>query len=173
MITIAVTAVVLPSRLLRLFVGIAALVALIIAFLVGWGLIGELSLMTRGVIAGICVCAAWSGFSYSVKSGNAHRIDISATGKIRLMMHQGPNADLPIKSGPSYRHDARHGMVVRLLDGSTLWPQLMLLLLQAEDGGHHVIPILPDSIPVDQFRALAAACRWIAGHNEKAEAEIF
>lgn len=62
--------------------------------------------------------------------------------------------------------------VVRLMAGSTLWPNLLLLRLQAEDGSVSVLPILPDSISRSDFRALSVAFRWIALREPGGEGKI-
>ncbi len=57
-------------------------------------------------------------------------------------------------------------MTVHLLPDSTLWPHLLVLRLRSEDGGIRTVPILPDSTSRESFRALAAACRWLAARSE-------
>jgi hypothetical protein len=42
-----------------------------------------------------------------------------------------------------------------------------MLRLKATDGHLYNIPILPDSLPQDAFRAVAVASRWIAAHDFK------
>jgi toxin CptA len=144
--------------------------------------------------AALCVavlaCGAWSGASLAgalmLAAGAAGalcrhglvklaRIDISAVGQIRLAVY--------------HQRDARHagmGQSVRLLPGSTLWPGLLLLRLQydagAADGAEqaeqaeqagavrrsgqvHWLAVLPDSAAPDVRRRLALAARAIASGN--------
>lgn len=69
-------------------------------------------------------------------------IDISGVGRIRLTVYQ---------------------QQVRLLPGSTFWPWLMLLRLQAERSCW--LLVLPDSVAPDGFRRLALALRAIAARG--------
>ncbi len=49
---------------------------------------------------------------------------------------------------------------VRLLPDTLLTPKLVLLHVREEGSGrHHVLPVLGDSLPPEQFRALRAALR--------------
>jgi len=57
------------------------------------------------------------------------------------------------------------GEIVRLMDASSLWPNLMFLHLQTESGRMVVLRILPDSVSPQEFRAISVACRWIAARS--------
>ncbi len=64
--------------------------------------------------------------------------------------------------------DAASRQLVLLLPGSTVWPNLLLLLLRdAENAAVTVLPILPDSVAPEQFRKIAVAIRAIAGRDNK------
>ncbi|HZV64725.1 MAG TPA: protein YgfX [Telluria sp.] len=148
---IAVSAIVAPSRLLR-----AALV-LYAALQLGAGLAAAwaLAAATGGPIAACCAAAAgaalraWAGAC----TRTTRRIDISGVGELRLTVQ------LDLCAAPA------RGVPVRLAPGSTLWPQLLLLRLRAEDGALTVLAVLPDSVGPGQFRALAVALRAIAGRD--------
>lgn len=58
------------------------------------------------------------------------------------------------------------GVPVTLLEGSTVWPQLLLLRLRDDDGVLWRLPVLRDSLPPEQFRALAVALAAIGGRGE-------
>lgn len=53
---------------------------------------------------------------------------------------------------------------VKLLEESTLWPQVMLLSLCSEEGLRVVVPILRDCVDTDTYRKLSVALNWIAMH---------
>jgi len=115
------------------------------------------------LFAGVCVTHA------ALRPATVHRIDISGPGQLRLTVQQG------------LRPEKRGALPVRLLPGSTLWPRLLLLRLEASGDGRalaaterarpwwarrwngmrrparYSIAVLPDSLPPDAFRALAVA----------------
>jgi hypothetical protein len=99
-----------------------------------------------------------------------HRIDISGPGQLRLTVQQG------------LRPDDCGARAARLLPGSTRWPRLMLLRLEAgadaaSDTRAHAwrgfgrrrgplrysVPVLADSLPPEAFRALAVAVGALGG----------
>lgn len=144
----------------------------------GWvamGWIGEISLLARLMTGGICLLAAGTGLSRALRVQKTYKIDISGVGQIRLAGITPRSASSSSAPAPlvSPRVDTGRSEVVRLMDGSTLWPYLMLLRLQAEDGRVTIVPVLPDCVSVATFRALAVACRWIAAHNNAVDAKIF
>ncbi|QBE65358.1 hypothetical protein [Pseudoduganella lutea] len=141
--SIAIAAVIRPSRALHL-----AQVALCVAVLAcaawsGPGIAGAF-LLAAGVVG------AASGRAF-VKPA---RIDISAVGQIRLAVY--------------HQRDAQHagmGQSVRLLPGSTVWPGLLLLRLESEAGKAgrvYWLIVLPDSAALDVRRRLSLAVRAIA-----------
>jgi toxin CptA len=78
------------------------------------------------------------------------RIDVSGLGQVRLTVQQ----ELRTKDAAD-----ELAMPVALLAGSTVWPQLVLLLLRSESGAPIVLPVLRDSVTPQQFRALSVAVR--------------
>ena len=151
MMPIAVSCVVTPSRLLRaalllyallqLGAGLAAACALPAA--PGW------PLAACCAVAGGAALRAWA----RGRGKTTRRLDISGVGELRLTVQ------LDLCAAPA------RGVPVRLAPGSTLWPQLLLLRLRAEDGALTVLAVLPDSVGPGQFRALAVALRAIAGRD--------
>jgi toxin CptA len=89
----------------------------------------------------LCVLAGLLGWVCGRPRGIACGLDISGVGQVRLTVYQ------------------QTGAVVRLLDGSTLWPGLLLLRLRGDDGRVRVLAVLPDSVARAERRALALACR--------------
>ena len=101
-----------------------------------------------GVVAPLlCVLAAVLGWLFGRPSANACTLDVSGVGQVRLTVYQ------------------QTGGVLRWLDGTTLWPGLLLLRLGGDDGGVHVLLVLPDSVARAERRALALACRAAAQIN--------
>lgn len=159
--SIAVSAVVHPSRvLLSLLFSMAALAAAIgAAVLAGW--LGDLDVMHRAAVGTPPVFMAFFGFYHGVRHRKTLHIDISGDGGIRIAE--------PVSGNPCGAENSPHlvsdGTVVEMLDNSTIWPSLLVLRLRADDGCITVVPILPDSVSKDAFRALSVACRWIAARG--------
>jgi hypothetical protein len=167
--SIAVSAVVKPSRLL--FTAVCAL-CVGVAFaglMVGFGQVGDLSWPVRLSLAIFSVFLACFGVCHTVRHQNPIHIDISGVGRLRLTKFDEPIGSCQEKNWPHVKDD---GEAVRLLSDSTLWPHLLLLRLKTENGKITVVPVLPDSVSRDAFRALSVACRWIAAHNNSTEHKI-
>ena len=140
---ITVTAVVAPSRRLRVL--LAAFCASLFAASVAVGL----------VLPGRCLAAAWlplwlagTAVAHACGGGNAavRRIDLSGVGRLRLTVQR--NVRPPATTS------------VSLLPGATVWPCCMLLRLRAEDTGDvWRLVLLPDSVGPGAYRALALAMR--------------
>jgi hypothetical protein len=63
---------------------------------------------------------------------------------------------------------------VRLLPGSLLWEQLLVLRLGSIDEGaarEQTVLVFPDSLSRESFRALAVALRAIAGRGSVIDAK--
>jgi toxin CptA len=164
--SIAVSAVVRPSRLLLAAIGAMCLCILSVAVTVGFGAVGELPFGSRVAIAVICAGTAFSCFFAAIQSRKTFHIDISGVGQIRLSQDN----DAAGISGSRERPDQRgSGEVVQLLADSTIWPGMLLLRLAGQNRRVTNLLILPDSLAAQDFRALSVACRWIAAHNNRAE----
>jgi len=164
--SIAVSAVVRPSRLLLFLVGSMCFMVVCSAFAIGFGMVGNLSNTSRILVAGLSMAAAFRGFLQTFGARKAFRIDISGVGQIRL----GEYNELAVSSMKPVRLSAgEDGQVVQLMADSTIWPDFMLLRLQASSQQTIILPILRDCMTEDGFRSLAVACRWIAAHNIRAE----
>jgi hypothetical protein len=96
----------------------------------------------------LCVLAGLLGWVLGRPRGIALRLDISGVGRFRLAVYQEP------------------GTTLRLLDGSTLWPGMLLLRLAGADGGVRSVLVLPDGVTRGELRALSLACRSVAGRTE-------
>jgi len=95
----------------------------------------------------LCVLAGLLGWR-----GRPHRnvcqLDISGVGQLRLAVYR------------------EHGAALRLLQGSTIWPGLLLLRLGGDGGRVQVLIVLPDSVMPADWRALSLACRAITARAE-------
>jgi toxin CptA len=160
--SIAVSAVVKPSRILLAAIGGMCVGAVVVAGMVGLGQIGKLSTLPRLFIAGSCGLAAFFAFYSAVQSRKTFRIDISDIGQIRLEEYIGAEKF-------SSATGAAKNNVVELMPDSTIWPHLLLLRLRSDDNQITVLPILRDCVGVGIFRALSIAFRWIATQNSRAE----
>lgn len=144
--SIAVSAVVAPSRRLRLVLrGYAACctgAALMLA--------GPQAARFHGAWAAAALCQAAAVAAWRAAPATTRRIDISGPGEIRLLVQHGMDA----------------APALQLLAPCTVWPGLMLLRLQAPGQGVTVLAILPDSVAPGQFRELAVAVRTIAGRDQ-------
>ena len=149
--SIAVTAVVRPSRLLRaMLFGLALLHAAMAAGL-ATGLLGNFHFL-----AWLAAAQGAAGASFllaALRRQKPRRVDVCGLGRIRLTVQQ--DVDQP----------AAHAT---LLGPSTLWPALMLLLLRDEAGATRAVAILPDALGRDPFRRLAVALRSVAARGRPA-----
>jgi hypothetical protein len=164
--SIAVSAVVKPSRYLLAAVLALCLGIVFIGVMVGLGHVGDLLAPMRVGVAIFSVFLACFGVCHTVRHQNPLHIDISGVGQLRLTRVDAIPGSCQEKNWP---HVNEGGEVVRLLNDSTIWPHLLLLRLQKDSGKITVVPVLPDSVSRDGFRALSVACRWIAAHNNSTE----
>jgi len=159
--SIAVSADIKPSRMLLLMMAAAAIVVALIGVIFAFALVGQLSFLVRMLLAAVCVVAALLAFWLVLQNRKAVWLHISGTGQIRLVEH---HAVVRAKAGSR----VMSGGLAQLLAGSTVWPNLLLLRLRLENGKVRTIPVLPDSVSKETFRALQVACRWVASHNNDA-----
>lgn len=138
---ITVTAVVAPSRRLRLL--LAAFCASLFAASIAVGLVLPARFVSGAwlplLLAGVVV-------AHVLGSGNAavRRIDFSGPGRLRLTVQRNVRPPTTIS--------------VSLLPGATVWPCCMLLRLRAEDSGAvWRLVLLPDSLGPGAYRELAVA----------------
>ncbi len=163
MASIALTAVVLPSRGQRVVCLLFALVALLATIAV---LACSESFHTPYLIATACGLACALPLRAAAGSAKAHQIDISGLGQIRLTVQLCSGRIPAARPGTPVCPAARD---VRLLPASTLWPSLLLLLLRDSSGVLTPVVVLPDSLSPAAFRALACACRAIRHQAQAAE----
>ncbi|MBB3121668.1 protein YgfX [Pseudoduganella violacea] len=131
--SIATTAIVRPSPVLRMLQAAMCVAAL------AAGLLLERPML---------LCLACAGLGWQAREVKVWRIDISAVGQLRLTVYQGIGG----ASGPP----------LRLLPGTLLWPAVMLLWLEDGARRRRCLVLLPDSVAPTEWRALALALRALA-----------
>lgn len=163
--SIAVSAIVRPSRIFFAIVGVMCAGVAAIGFAVVFDATGTLSQLSRRLVGGAIIFLSVFGFYHGVRHRKILHIDITGAGQVRLIEvgSVGPCTNT------KWPHVETYGAVVALLKDSTIWPNMLLLRLQAENGKITTVPILPDSVSRDSFRALSVACRWIATRSESQE----
>ena len=150
--SIAVSAVIVPSRLLRRVLFCYALANLGAGVALGAELAGAFALPWLGAAA--CVLAGAAVLACLARLPKVRRIDISGLGQVRLTVQQGIG-----------RRDAPAPAPMLLLPGSTVWPGLLLVGLRGDDGALCALALLPDSVEAGQFRRLSVALRDIASRK--------
>jgi len=139
--SIAVSALVRPSRVHRCLLGACALVQCAVA--------AALALDTPfhylgGPVLWLAPAFAAAALLPAVaRTAKMHRIDISGTGELRVTVQQD------VRAGAA-------GHVV-LLPGSVVWPPLMVLRYGEPGGAAHVLVAWRDAVDAAAWRALAVA----------------
>jgi hypothetical protein len=146
--SIAVSAVIVPSRRLRRLLFAFCVVLCAAAVAVGWLLPGRFAFAPLVALAPLFAALALGHAGLFLRTAaTARRIDISGVGQLRVTVQQD-------MSGA--------GMPAALLPGATVWPCCMLLQLRLEDGATLPLVLLPDSVGAGHYRALAVAVRALA-----------
>ena len=162
--SIAVTAVVRHSLMLRLAVAVMGAIgsaaAVLLAF-AGADAIVPLPQWVRGVIALSIIAGVVQTVRRHLCAVPPVTIDISAAGAIRLSSAQHNLTPPAAPDEPCWN----------LLPGTTISEYCMILRLENTDGQRQTLMVFPDTVPPTSFRALAVACRWIAAHNNRARSE--
>jgi len=168
--SIAVSALVKPSRALRLLLVCAGLALLAAAAAVG--LAGPARYLGAAPAALLQGGAGALLLAVAARRPKTHRIDISGTGELRVTVQQGV-------VGPE-----RAAAAAMLLPGSVMWPPLMLLRYRAvgapaawqEQGQGQAAPqfihVWRDSVDPATWRALAVALAVAGRRTETDESGI-
>ena len=155
--SIAVSAIVRPSRQLR---RLHALLCVLVLAAAG--------VFRQPVPQCVMVAAVFASACRRRRGVNGVRLDISGVGGIRLAVYQkeAGNRTQPARPPEAAARDGPElvdaGTEVRLMPGSTLWPALLLLRLRSADGTVFWLPVLPDTVAPDVLRRVALAMRSIA-----------
>lgn len=166
--SIAVSAVIRPSRQLR---WLHALLCVLVLAAAG--------AFPRPVPQCVMVGAVFVSACRRRRGVNGARLDISGVGGIRLAVYQSHarndawgEARDTAQQASVHARDApgptAAGQEVWLMPGSTLWPALLLLRLRSTDGTVFWLPVLPDSVAPDVLRRVALAMRAIAARGPPA-----
>jgi toxin CptA len=160
--SIAVSAVVRPSRCLRALVAAYGLSN--VAAAAAAGLLLPDRFACAPASAAFLLCAGGFLLHSCATLTKTRRIDISGVGQLRLTVQQEMRTRV---ATDGVLIDAEvSGAPVVLLPGTTIWPGVMLLRLGAEHGAVTLLPVLHDSVAPGEFRALAVALGAIGGRNK-------
>lgn len=165
--SIAVSALVKPSRMLSWALVLYCLALLLVAAVIVLSLLGDSPLFIRILVACVTLLAIGIALHWLIWRRKIIRLDISMNGQIRLVEHNGLTDSSLLCQG-----EADGNPVLRLMPDSVLWPGLLLLRLENEQRHVVVLPILRDSMNAEAFHALSVACRWIAAQNNPANGEL-
>jgi hypothetical protein len=168
--SIAVSALVRPSRALRLLLGACGLAQLAAALAVGLALPERF--LCAPLQAGLLALAGTALLGAALARVKTQRLDISGTGDLRVTVQQdvgggetNMHADAEIRSRDGQVHE-RHGRhaghdTETLLPGSVIWPALMSVRHAAPTVPPNARPrtllIARDSVDAASWRALAVA----------------
>jgi toxin CptA len=157
--SIAVSALVRPSRIQRFVWGGCGLALLASALAIGLAAPGHVRLAP--LVAAALAAAGGAVLRAAVLHPKTHQIDISGTGDLRVTVQQGVGDDLA--------GDARQGVRAVLLPGSVVWPMLMVLRYAAPGTGPRVLYVWRDSVEAAVWRALAVALAVVGrrGHADE------
>jgi hypothetical protein len=163
--SIALSATIRPSRLLA---GLHFAMSAVLLSTSFWLLQSAdplgFSFSLQHVLAIICAIASFALIVQPLRRRTGLRIDVTGLGQIRLL------ETLPDAEAGSTPWSDAVGEVVQLRQGSTLWPSLMVLRLQAVSGRLTTLILFPDSVSDDAFHALSVACRWVAASQANHDA---
>lgn len=163
--TIAVSAVIRPSRLSLFLSLLFALNLCITAVLLFHRFESILGFMQRLVVAVVCVIPVFALLISVFRSRNIVRIDISGNGQIRLFHTKRSAHAFQFQNKVEIsRNDYE---IVRLLGDSTLWPYIMSLRLQSNTGKIFVVLIFPDSVEQPLYRSLLVALRCLKNQDDR------
>lgn len=164
--SIAVSTVIKPSRLLRVALVVFATASAGAAMALLSGQFGRFHV--PDVLAGACLLGSLVAWRAGAGLTTTRRIDISGLGEIRLTVQHSIGTTPGFIRGTPTPATPVAPALVRLVAGSTVWPGLLLLTLQGDEQGERtVLIILPDSVAPDEFRRIAVAINAIARRDNK------
>lgn len=156
--SIAVSALIRPSRVFTVMMVVVVLFGVIVAGIVLSYPYFLLSFALRVCIACIVIlCTLVVCCRLFYLQGVSYLIDISDKGQIRVRV-----ADAFVTDDANVNQFLQNTPVFVLQKHSTLWSQLLLLRLRSGEGKSLVLLIFKDSVSAESFRKLSVALRWIA-----------
>lgn len=146
--SIAISVVLHPSKILRFCTLTFALFLLFLGIYIGT--LKSLPIANQSILIALCCFAAWRSFLYSQKiAQTSWRIHIDGQGQLRC---QQADSD----SDP-----------FNLVAGTTLWTHALFLRLHHREKNMKInLVVLSDALSKDEFRRLSVACKWIIAHTE-------
>jgi toxin CptA len=158
--SIAVSTVVEPSRILLLIVMTMALLSLGISAYFVADISGSTPIFARIAIPVFSLSAAVATWRWIKSYRIPYRIDLSGTGEVRFFPSDilSKNVVAPLNDGPD-------DTLFCLLPTSTTWSSMLVLNLRSATGLSATAIILPDCVTPECFRKLSVACRWISGRG--------
>ncbi|MES2832246.1 MAG: protein YgfX [Pseudomonadota bacterium] len=156
--SIAVSALIIPSRIVKVLTVVMCAGAIAIGATIGAGVSNDLMLGVRLTLAAVCILSALSVIKNVWANGESHRLDISATGIISICVADSAKTDITSNS-------QQRPHICTLLPSSTLWSSMMILNLQGHDGRKSTLVVFPDTLSNESFRSLSVACRWLAARS--------
>jgi toxin CptA len=151
--SIAVSALVRPSRIQRFVWGGSGLALCASALAVG--LLASERFLWPPLVALALAGAGLAVLGAAADRPKPHRIDISGTGDLRVTVQQDVG-----------RRD--DGIAV-LLPGSVIWPMLMVLRHAAPGSGPQILAVWRDSVDTATWRALAVALAVVGRRGDADE----
>ena len=159
--SIAVSAVVQPSRILLFIVIAMVSLCLSIGLYFAVGMNGSIPIVARVVIPLFSLCGAIAVCSWIKSYRLPYRIDILESGHVRFF----PSGTLAQKD-VLVTDDGTDDAFFHVLPTSTTWSSMLVLNLRSDDGLAATAVILPDCLTPESFREISVACRWISGRGD-------
>ena len=163
--TIAVSAVIRPSRLSLILILLFAFNLCLTAVLLFHRLESFLGFIQRLTVAVVCVIPVFALLISVFRSRNIVRIDISGNGQIRLFHTKRSAHTFQFQN--NFEIGRNDYEIVRLLGDSTLWPYYLSLRLQSNTGKIFVVSIFPDSVEQSLYRSLLVALRCLKKQDDR------
>ncbi|WP_075792291.1 hypothetical protein [Massilia putida] len=151
--SIAVSALVRPSRIQRCLWGGAGLA--LGASSLAVGLLAPGRFLLTPLVALALAGAGLAVLGTTAVRPKTHRIDISGTGDLRVTVQQDVGS--------------RDDGIAVLLPGSVIWPMLMMLRHAAPGTGPQVLAVWRDSVDTATWRALAVALAVVGRRGDADE----
>lgn len=162
--TIAVSAQIKPSRFFSSCIFGMAIMLLLTGLLVISEQAGTFSLAGRMIVTAVSLVSALFLVFLHFRSKKTVQIDISGSGQIHIRedIH---NVSAQVSRQKQIASDAD---VFYLVNGSVIWPSLLLLHVESDSKEKKYLMIFSDAVKEEEFKALYIACQWlIVYQNER------
>lgn len=159
--SIAISALVRPSRWAQILYAALSAVCLIVSLTILFGQADNVANISQYVGSFIACAAALRVGIEACKKRSSVFFDMSGTGDLRI--GTVPNASVLGRG----QLDSTSMPATYLMAGSVITPFLLVLRLAQNHGSINTLVIFPDSVSGDAFRRLSLACRWLAGQKKR------